>query len=75
MLLLKGQRVQTVLGPGTILGFEVIKYNGWPGPVNEIDPQNGCRVLVKLDDPTSWIATVMTPNPYIYQSQLSELKE
>ena len=26
MPLFKGQRVQTVLGPGTVLGFEVIKY-------------------------------------------------
>ena len=75
MPLLKGQRVQTVLGPGTILGFETFKADGWPEPLQDIDPKNGYRVCIHLDDPTSWIATAMTPNPYIYRSQLSELKE
>lgn len=75
MLLLKGQRVQTVLGPGTILGFETFKADGWPKPLQDIDPENGYRVCIQLDDPTAWMATAMFPNPYISRSQLSELKE
>lgn len=65
-----GQRVQTPLSLGTILGFESFTPKGQQGPTSEID--NGNRVIVQLDNPENWISTKLTPHPYMFRSQLSE---
>lgn len=65
-----GQRVQTPLGLGTILGFEHFKngYEALP-----ISPTNtGGRAIVQLDNPENWACTKLTPNSYMFRSQLSE---
>lgn len=64
----------TYLGSGTVLGFEVFNAKGWPLDLVEVDPQNGYRVVVQLDDPSKWACTPLTPNPYFTREEISELK-
>lgn len=69
-LLQKGQRIRTSLGTGVVLGFEVFNAKGWPLPIMDDDPCNGCRVVVRLDDPARWQPTEQTPHPYIFRSDI-----
>lgn len=72
----KNQRVMTRFGPGTILAFEVFDGKGWPVPPVDTDPENGYRVLVKLDQSDNWRGgSVAQPHPYIYRRELQALKE
>ena len=75
MVLLKGRRVMTCMGPGTILGFEVFDAKGWPMDLVEVYPFCPSRIVVQLDDPSKWSLTPLTPNPYFNRSEISELKE
>ncbi len=69
------QRVQTPLGPGTILGFENFNSKGSSNPDMDTDPNNGFRVHVRLDEPKNWLAPPGQPDPYMNRSELQELKE
>ena len=78
MSLYKGQRVHTVLGPGTVVGFETFNIKGFSNPLKTEDPDNKCRVVVELDTPSNWLGNGKLPNspyPYFFRSDLSELKE
>lgn len=68
-----GQRVMTPLDAGTIIGFESFTPNGQQGPTSDTD--NGNRAIVLLDKPENWILTPATPHPYMFRSDMSELKE
>jgi hypothetical protein len=70
----KGQRVQTPLGPGTILGFESFNARGFSNPLSDSD--TGGRAQVQLDTPGNWLAaTEAQPHPYMFRSQLQEINE
>lgn len=65
----KGQRVNTVLGYGTVLGFETFHANGYSAEPMEKDRSPNGRVIVQLDQPDRWIgATEEFPHPYMYRS-------
>ena len=69
----KGQRVQTPLGAATIIGFEHFDHGNESKPISDTD--TGGRAIVRLDKPENWKPTVLTPNPYMFRSQLGELHE
>lgn len=73
----KGQRVQTPLGAGTVVGFERFTPGGFSAPLSDTDNEGSTsRVVVQLDRPENWLGTSPEhPDPYMYRSQLSELKE
>ena len=78
MLYVKGQKVQTVLGPGTVVGFETFDLKGFFCPLKEEDPGGNSRVVVALDNPENWLGhgkLPTCPHPYFFRSDLTELKE
>ena len=49
-----GNRVQTMLGPGTINGFEHFTEDGMNSFYDD-NYNETCRVRVELDDPSKWV--------------------
>lgn len=52
-----GSRVRTIMGAGTVVGFECFRpsYYGYPSGVGvESTKQRDSRVVVALDDPSQW---------------------
>lgn len=75
-MLTKGQRVQTPLGAGTVLGFERFTLNGFSAPNSDTDIEGSTsRVVVQLDHPENWACHPLCPHPYMLRSELTELKE
>lgn len=70
MKFIKDQRVKTKFGLGTVLGFETFNARGFSNPLADIDPEDGCRVVVKLDDSAQWAATHGTPHPYMFRREI-----
>jgi hypothetical protein len=63
-----------------VLVFEVfgagIKGDHNYVPCSLTDTDNGGRVYCQLDEPANWLlASEDQPHPYMFRSQLSELKE
>ena len=69
----KGQRVNTNLGPGVIIGFERFDANGMTAPLSDVDVEGSrSRVEVELDDPSRWaFPKEKYGNPYIYRDEMS----
>lgn len=72
MKLFKGQKVNTHLGTGTVLGFEVFNSKGFSLPLSDVDPEDGCRVVVQLHDPRQWVATRQTEHPYLFRRDIKK---
>lgn len=71
-----GQRVVTVLGLGTVKGFEMYLQDGMAVDVFDADPRTaGSRVIVRLDDPESWAAHATHGDPYFFRTQVSPRTE
>lgn len=66
-----GQRVTTPLGTGAILGFESFTLEGKQAPTKYED--NGQRAIVRLDNPDNWKPTALTPDPYMFRSDLADI--
>jgi hypothetical protein len=72
MDLLIGQQVMTTKGRGTVVGFESFTDRGRGGPIKSKD--NGNRVICCLDDPKAWKPTLLTPHPYMFRSDITEIR-
>ena len=73
MTFTKGQRVKTKFGPATVVGFETFNARGFSNPLADVDPEDGCRVVVQLDNPKEWISTMQTPHPYMFRREIKPL--
>ena len=71
MTYLVGQRVETSKGTATIVGFEQFTHNGMKAHISVIDC--GGRAVVRLDKPENWVPTLLTPDPYMFRSDLKEI--
>lgn len=70
-MLSKGQRVQTQMGPATIVGFE--RFDASTGRSLELgteDTDSNARVCVQLDDAKQWAGGVAGDKPYIRRKEL-----
>lgn len=68
----KGQRVETPLGRGFVIGFERFDAKGNWIPDSTEDRDNTSRVHVELDNPSNWIGFEEHGHPYFFRSDLSE---
>lgn len=76
MLLHHQQRVQTPLGPGTVLGFERFTPAGTSAPLSLTDVEGSTsRVAVQLDDPTRWACHKLSIDPYFFRCDLQPLDD
>lgn len=66
-----GQRVHTPKGDATVVGFESFTPKGACNPITAFDYGN--RVIVRLDHPENWKPTLLTPDPYMFRSDLKEI--
>ena len=74
-----GMRLETPLGPATILGFERFG-RGLPGDRDYVQQgmvaeDNRGRVAVKLDNPDNWLGSKRGLIPYMFRSQCGTLIE
>lgn len=74
-MITKGQRVQTPLGVGTVLGFETFTANGMKAYLSDTDQENNSRVAIQLDRPENWAGYPQHNPPYFIRSEISEIKE
>ncbi len=61
--------MSTVLGIGTITGFEQYLTDGRTRLVSQ---DTGNRAVVRLDEPTRWSQPYHTPHPYMMRSDMNE---
>ena len=72
-----GQRVQTKMGWGTVLGFEIFINNGCNSgisfeekPEDEVDNR---RFILELDNPLRWgLASEAQAHPYMSYSDITK---
>ena len=72
---IKGQRVLTPLGAGTVECFETFIDNGMKAIQVEVDEGpdtwHPCRIVVNLDDGSRWAASTNTsPHPYMFRNEV-----
>ncbi len=72
---IKGQRVLTPLGAGTVKCFETFTSDGMKAVEVENDPgedtQHITRIVVKLDDRRRWAASsAKMPHPYMFRNEV-----
>ena len=67
-----GQRVQSKLGPATIIGFEHFD-DGKTSLI--VDTETAHRIQVRLDTPENWLLHETGGNPFMWRSDLGELNE
>lgn len=72
MALLIGQQVMTTKGKATVVGFESFTVKGHSAPIRSKDC--GHRVICCLDDPKAWKPTLLTPHPYMFRSDITEIR-
>lgn len=69
-MIIKGSKVTTKFGTGTVLGFELFGPNGKSLPFSDTPQTEGSRIVVQLDHPENWIMSEPGVHPYFPRKEV-----